>query len=201
MKCLILDILHTEGNLRFACIIEVGAILLDLESGKRKTLIDTLVFEDGFEPSRFRKSLIFQKTDITPTEILDAPDADEIFPQLESLIGKYGFTAFDVNNELPYLASRGIVSLDEGWVHDCIQAKATEYWNKIIKEKAERERSKKWQQYITPAVELKEICGFLRIETSSQFRAATNAELEAQICYHLYKEGFWNRKNSPQLIF
>ncbi|WP_462280917.1 3'-5' exonuclease [Salinivirga cyanobacteriivorans] len=162
-------------------IVEVGIVELDITNGNKKVLFDSVVKENGFNEmhSRYPMGWIFQNSDLTFDQVLEAPDFDDMKAEIQNIFDSFftGITAFNKAFDFGFLKSRGLRIAEL----PCIMETATPVLNLPPK------GNRKGPKY--PNVE--EAYHFLTGNTAfiESHRAADDAMHEAEIAFELYKKG------------
>jgi len=106
-KILILDIETTGFLQKGGSIVEIGAVDLDLDSGKIREVFNSLCREEIFiDPFAW----IFENSDLTPDDIINAPSFEFVKKKFQWVINRYplGATAFSNVFDFGFLEDRGI---------------------------------------------------------------------------------------------
>ena len=106
----IVDIETTDVAAKRGCIVEVGIVSLNLETGSREILFDSICREDGFS-EKDKDAWIFKNSYLTYEDVLEAPSLDELLPEIQKIIDSFtlGGTAYNNKFDFAWLESRGIV--------------------------------------------------------------------------------------------
>lgn len=111
-KILILDIETTGFSHRNDCIVEIGAVELDLNNGKIKTVFDSVVSEDAFSDHEHGGAWIFKNSDLTINDVCMAPSFiyELVAERFQKVVYQYplGATAFNNAFDFGFLEDRGI---------------------------------------------------------------------------------------------
>ncbi|MFO7863678.1 MAG: 3'-5' exonuclease [Salinivirgaceae bacterium] len=164
-------------------IVEIGIVELNISTGERKVLFDSVVREPGFTEMHTKHPMgwIFQNSNLTYEEVAAAPLLDDVKPQIQDVFDSFftGITAFNKAFDFGFLRSRGfrIAELP------CIMHTATPVLN------LPSNGHYKGPKY--PNVE--EAYHFLTGKRNfvESHRAADDAMHEAEIAFELYKKGFF----------
>ena len=110
MKILIVDLETTGFQNDNGKIVEIGLVVLDLETGNKTVLLDVTCREAGMT-IKDRDAWIFQNSDLTVQQVREAQDLSEIAPMIQRIINLYpdGITAFNRNFDINFLKSRGFI--------------------------------------------------------------------------------------------
>lgn len=110
-KILIIDIETTGFNPKKDKIVEIGIVELDLDSGKRKILLDELVKEEGLTREELDKSWIVKNGFIKTDDVIDYGIVwSEIKEAVQDIINMYplGSTAYNNKFDFGFLDARDI---------------------------------------------------------------------------------------------
>ncbi len=118
----VIDIETTGLNPRYDYIVEVGICKIDLGTGEVSPLLDTLVCEEGFKRDGDPNGWIFENSDLSYDEVLEAPPWDNVCPKIRGILETYPVTAFNKDFDLGFLQHRGIYPRN---VLPCIMKTAT----------------------------------------------------------------------------
>ncbi len=175
MKIAVVDI-ETTGFLREGgLIVEIGIVLLDLETGDVEHVYNELVREKEFEEEH-RKSWIFDNSDLTHGEVMEASSLDK--EKIQDIFNKYLATAYNKDFDFKFLRDRGLIINDL----PCPMILATDVCN-IPHPNG---YGKKW-----PKVQEAWDFFFTDSDYIEKHRGADDAEHEALIVYELYKRGIF----------
>ena len=172
-KILILDI-ETTGFLgQGGSIVEIGIVDLDLDTGEITEVFESLILEEGEVK---KDAWIFQNSDLTVEEILDAPLSGEVFLTVQSILNKYplGCTAFNKKFDFGFLRDRGLKIKEL----PCPMLLSTDIC------KIKNSYGYKW-----PKVEEAFSHFYPDIEYTEKHRGLDDAKHEAMIVYALYQLG------------
>ena len=108
MKILIVDLETTGFQNDNGKIVEIGLVVLDLETGNKTVLLDVTCREAGMTAND-RSAWIFKNSSLTVESVRNAQDLSEIAPLVQRLIDLYpdGITAYNRNFDINFLQSRG----------------------------------------------------------------------------------------------
>lgn len=106
-KIAVVDIETTGLSAYNDKIIEIGITELDLLTGETKSLFNHLVKEEGFG-EQHRESWIFENSNLTYEEVLQAPSLKEFLPELQKIFQKYYCTAYNKQFDFGFLIQRGL---------------------------------------------------------------------------------------------
>jgi len=114
-KILIIDIETTGFLNQGGKIVEVGIISLNLETGEKEILFDSLVHERPITLVEVENSWIVQNGYISVNEIRNSEWLPKLIPEIQSIIDSYpnGATAFNKSFDFDFLKSRGIKFVKE----------------------------------------------------------------------------------------
>lgn len=109
LKILVLDIETTHLKPSQGCIVEIGAVELDLETGEIKEVFDSLCRESTLS-AKDRQAWIFSNSDMTVESVRNSRPFAEVAKEFQEVINKYpiGATAFNRLFDFTYLHDRGI---------------------------------------------------------------------------------------------
>ncbi|MDP8315784.1 MAG: 3'-5' exonuclease [Candidatus Celaenobacter antarcticus] len=111
-KILSLDIETTGFFGQGGSIIEIGIVDLDLDTGEITEVFDSLLREERLTEEHGEKPFgwIFQNSDLTLEEVMDAPLANEVFSKVQEVLDQYplGCTAFNKKFDFGFLKDRGL---------------------------------------------------------------------------------------------
>lgn len=110
MEVLIIDI-ETTGFLNAGGkIVEVGMVALDLDTGSKRIVFDSLCHERPITLEHVEQSWIVKNKYITVDEIRNSPQLTELLPEIQAVVNGYpaGATAFNRSFDFDFLESRGI---------------------------------------------------------------------------------------------
>lgn len=108
MKLAVID-LETTGFDPRDCIVEIGAVELDLDSGETKCLLNMLVREGHFSKAQHRGSWIFSHSGLTVWDVLSATPWKNAERELRWIIEDYPVTAFNKAFDFSFLKHRGLL--------------------------------------------------------------------------------------------
>ncbi len=106
MEIVVLDIETTGFKVGVDCIIEIGAVLLDLESGNTQVIYDELIKEPGFNESH-KTAWIFNNSDLKFQDVMNAKPLDK--PKLQSIFDRWRATAYNKKFDMRFLLDKGFV--------------------------------------------------------------------------------------------
>jgi len=179
-KIIILD-LETTGFLHVGGkIVEVGIVELDLSSGERKIIFDSVCHESGITREEVENSWIVKNSDLTIEEIRRSPNLESIKPEIQQIIDRYesGATAFNNSFDFGFMESRGFTFPKK---LDCPMKLSTD----ICKLPSPR-GGYKW-----PKVEEAHFHFFGDVGYIEKHRGADDAFFEAEIVYKLFQLGIF----------
>ncbi|RLG93947.1 hypothetical protein DRO27_05460 [Candidatus Bathyarchaeota archaeon] len=114
-RILVVDIETTGFSPSGACIVEVGIVALDLESGDTEILLDTLVDEEAFDEEH-HSAWIFENSDLTVGEVEEkGRHGGEVYKEVQEILDAFplGVTAFNKSFDFRFLRDRGVNILRE----------------------------------------------------------------------------------------
>lgn len=178
-RILIIDIETTGFLQKGGTIVEVGMIELDLETGKKEIVFDSVCHEEGITREQVESSWIVANSDLTVEDVRTSPKLKDLIPMIQTIVDQYplGMTAFNRDFDEKFLTSRGIVF---GELLPCPMLISTD----ICKLPSPRGRGFKW-----PKVEEAYAFFFPERDYVEKHRGADDAMHEADIVYELYKRG------------
>lgn len=185
MRIAVLDIETTGRDPRLGTIVEIGIVMIDLRNQFKTKLFDSVVQDDlfqvKFEAPRLEKCWIFENSDLTISEVLNAPKITEILPKLQRILNKFPVTAYNKQFDFNFLKKQGLHIPME---LPCPMIAATP----ILKIPPRYEMT----EYKWPSVQE---CWDYFFPNSPYYlethRAYDDAEHEAEIVYRLYEMGAW----------
>ncbi|MFH0808709.1 MAG: single-stranded-DNA-specific exonuclease RecJ [archaeon] len=180
MKIAVVDIETTGFLNKGGLIVEVGIILLDLETGGTECLYNELIKEEGFGEEH-RDSWIFDNSDLMYEEVMGANPLDK--EKIQKIFNEYPATAFNKAFDFDFLRSRDLVISDL----PCPMLLATD----ICKITSKNGYGNKW-----PKVQEAWDFFFPNTDYIETHRGADDAEHEALIVYELYNLGVFNCFNT-----
>lgn len=173
-KIIVVDI-ETTGWLKSGgLIVEIGIVLLDIETGEVEEIYDELVNE-GFPSECHKISWIFQNSDLKYDDVCNAKPLDVI--ALQKIFDKHPATAYNKRFDFDFLKDRGLVINEL----PCPMVIATD----ICKIPSPFGYGSKWPK-------VQEAWDFLFGEDTGyteEHRGLDDAKHEAKIVYQLYKMG------------
>ncbi len=167
------------------CIVEIGIVKLNLETGHINAIFDSLCREKRLNALHLQEPYgwIFENSDLTPEELRKAPMLDDIAIEVQTIINDFplGITAFNKKFDFPYLESRGFTFPN---ILECPMMLSKD----IVKAKFKNDKKGTGANKF-PSVE--EAYKFFFPESTyiEQHRGADDAVHEAEIVYELYKRG------------
>ena len=110
MKILIVDIETTDFFKNNGKIVEVGMVSLDLNTGKKEIVFNSVCHEKPITEKEIENSWIVKNSDLTKKAILDSPEFVDIKHKIQGIINRYpdGITAYNNAFDFQFLESRGI---------------------------------------------------------------------------------------------
>jgi DNA polymerase-3 subunit epsilon len=121
MKITVLD-LETIGFDPRGCIVEVGVVELDLDSGEITCLLNMPVREEQFSKAQHGRSWIFSHSDLTVWNVLEATPWKNAERELRWILEENPVTAFNKAFDFSFLRARSLVPKREA---PCPMMKAT----------------------------------------------------------------------------
>lgn len=189
-KILVLDIETTGFSHKKDCILELGAVVLDTETGKTRKAFNATFKEkhlsggskDG-KKYNHTKAWIFDNSDMTLDEIRNSEDIEFYREDIQKLLTKYAgrITAWNRDFDAGFLEDRGF---DLGETMGCPMKLTTDFFG--LKQK--NGKTPKWASVPEAAVSL----GIVNEDFVEAHRGLEDARLEASIIYMLIKKGEYN---------
>ncbi|MBS2098751.1 3'-5' exonuclease [Carboxylicivirga linearis] len=178
-RILVVDIETTGFLNQGGKIVEIGMVLLNLDNGEVEPIYESLIREPGFDRSHTygRYGWIFQNSDLTPEEVMEAPTLESQREAIQFLFDNHRATAFNKRFDFDYLRDRGF-RINE---LPCPMIEATP----IIKLPSRNG----YGGYKWPKVEEAWEYFFGNTGYIEAHRGMDDAEHEAKIVYELYKMG------------
>jgi len=107
-KLLVIDIETTGFDHKKDCILELGIVELNLETGEIKELLD-VQFKEKHLRGRHRKSWIFEQGYMKPEDVRDAKPMEMHFEEIQSIFNKYQgrICAWNRPFDINFLETRG----------------------------------------------------------------------------------------------
>ena len=173
-KIAVVDIETTGFSTEKDCIVEIGIVELDLETGERTELYNQLVKEENLE-EKHKNCWVFENTDMKFDDVMNAQSLD--IKTLQAIFDKYPMTAYNKKFDTRFLIDRGL-KMNE---LDCPMIIATN----ICKLPSKRLAGKyKWPK-------VQEAYDFFFPDSGyiETHRGCDDAFHEAEIVYELYKRG------------
>jgi len=174
---LIVDIETTGLNIEKDCIVEIGIVGLDLNTGKKEELFNSLIKEPEFNQKHYN-SWIFQMGYITKEEYNNAPAIQDVFNEIQEILDDNYITAFNKKFDLGFLKKKGFHISRE---FPCIM---------IVSARKMKIYSPK-NGYKWPSLQEAYDFFFPKVGYNESHRAYDDAYHEAQIAYKMYKEGIF----------
>ena len=109
-KILIIDIETSDFLQRGGTIVEVGIVELDIVTGQKRIVFDSIVKESKLTEEVLKKSWIVSNNYMKLEDIMSAPAIETKLQEIQEIINKYtlGSTAFNNRFDFDFLESRGI---------------------------------------------------------------------------------------------
>jgi DNA polymerase-3 subunit epsilon len=109
-KILIIDIETTGFLSDNGKIVEVGIVELDIVTGEKKILFDSICHERPITLEHVENSWIVKNSDLTVEQIRQSKQLKDLIPEIQSIINKYtlGATAFNNVFDFGFLENRGV---------------------------------------------------------------------------------------------
>lgn len=171
MKILVIDVETTALYPKDGELVEIGGILLDMETGERKTLINMVIKPKGdFDQDAW----IFNNSDLTPELVLKGKSISILKKEIKELLSEYPVIAYNSDFDFGWLSKYGIrpkIKILEDPMFFATNILQIPRWD----------GSYKW-----PSVQ--ECMDFFKIAGFEPHRAALDADIEAQIIFRLVRE-------------
>ncbi|MFW6272553.1 MAG: hypothetical protein ACOC2U_02085 [bacterium] len=108
-EILIVDIKTTGYLNQGGKIIEIGIVKLDLETGNKEPIYDSLIKEDGFDISHTKEPFEwgFNNSNLSFQQVLQAPNLENQRELIQDLFYEYKATAYDKQFNFGFLKDRG----------------------------------------------------------------------------------------------
>ena len=108
MKLAVLD-LETTGFDPRDCIIEIGVVEVNLETGDTQALLNMPVREAHFTKSQHGRSWIFSHSDLKVWDVLNATPWKNAERELRWILEEYAVTAYNKAFDFSFLKQRGLM--------------------------------------------------------------------------------------------
>lgn len=108
MNLAVID-LETTGFDPRGCIVEIGVVELDLDSGDTTGLLNMPVREGHFSKSEHGRSWVFSHSDLNVWDVLNATPWKNAERELRWVLEEYPVTAFNKAFDFSFLKHRGLV--------------------------------------------------------------------------------------------
>ncbi|KKM27954.1 hypothetical protein LCGC14_1569540, partial [marine sediment metagenome] len=179
-KIAFIDIETTGLSTGHDLILEIGIIELNLETGEKKILFDSLVRELKFD-KKYKDSWVFKNSDMNFNDVENAPLLSEFRIELQTLFYKYDITAYNKAFDINFLERRGFIlpfTLPDPMLiaKDIIKLPSSRN-KKVYKWPS---RGEAWSYF------------FPNRKYFEKNRAADDARHEAEILYEMYKNSLYN---------
>jgi len=170
----VIDIETTGFATSKAHIIEIGAALLELQSGSITTLFDSLIKEEGFG-SHCKHCWSFENTDLSFHDVIKlGKSIDDIRSELQDIFDKYYITAFNSSFDTRFLTHRGFTFPNQA---PCIMKVSMPIINlKDIRGRTKRPKAQEAWDFFYPDTPYTE-----------KHRGLDDAIHEAKILYKMYQ--------------
>ncbi|MBY8984896.1 MAG: 3'-5' exonuclease [Candidatus Lokiarchaeota archaeon] len=178
MDVIVVDCETTGLKPQYDLILEIGIVELNLLTGETKVLFNSVVREPMFSEEH-RYSWIFENSDLSFDEVMNAPLLDEVMPEIQAIFNKSSVTAYNKSFDLGFLKSRGIDVPNE---LPCIMKTATN----ILKIPFRGE----YKRYKWPNCQESFEFFFPATDYIEKHRAADDAIHEAMILYEIFQRGY-----------
>lgn len=181
MKILIIDIETTGFQNQGGKIVEVGIVALDLDTGEKEIVFDSVVHERPITRKEVESSWIVQNKYMTVEEIQTSEMLHNKLSEIQRIINSHphGATAFNRSFDFDFLKSRGVTFPKE---LPCPMLLSTDI--------CKLPNKNGYSSYKWPKVEEAYNHFFPSNEYVELHRGADDAFHEADIVYYLYKNGY-----------
>ena len=178
-KIIVLDIETTHLKYAEGCIVEIGAVELDLDNGEIVEVFNSLCKEPTLT-AKDRNAWIFSNSDLTVEAVRNSRPFAEVAKEFQDVLNEYplGATAFNRLFDFTYLHSRGI---NFPKVLPCPMLLSAD----VCKIPG------KYGDYKWPSVMEAFKFFFPEREYTEKHRGCDDAKHEAMIVYELYKLGIF----------
>lgn len=175
MKLLVVDIETTGLDINSDAIIEIGAALVDTETGEINLVFDKPVKGKFWDPKLHKDAWIFGKSNLTFKDVEEAQPLEVYFDELQALITEYNTVAFNLSFDKRFLTRDGFTFNKTKCLMESVK--------KYVVFKNENDRT------VKPSVE--EIYNYFLVEDDNKYveqhRAGSDAIDEAKIMLHMIK--------------
>ncbi|MCK5609473.1 3'-5' exonuclease [Candidatus Pacearchaeota archaeon] len=175
MKILVIDIETTGFKVERDLIVEVGVVLLDLETGETEPIFHQLVKEDPF-CFKHSEAWVFKNSDLRYEDVLNAKTLDII--QLQGLLALHPVVAWNSKFDFSFLEDRGLILSDL----PCPMKKSVDFFR----------LPGKFGGYKWPKVQEAWDQLFPDSDYIEKHRGLDDALHEAKIIHALYLKNVWN---------
>lgn len=184
-EILVIDI-ETTGFLdKGGKIVEIGMVSLNLDTGDKKILFDSVCHELPLTSSEVENSWIVNNSDLSANEILNSPRLRQLKPEIQNIINSYplGATAFNNKFDFDFLESRGFNF-----------SKKLACPMKLLTPIMKLPQTRSWtsDKYKWPNVEEAYLYFYPKSDFVEKHRGADDAFHEADIIYNLYKQNIFS---------
>lgn len=181
-KILVLDIETTGFSHTKDCILELGAVTLDVETGKSRKAFHA-TFKEKHLRAKHQKAWIFNNSNMTLDEIRNSKDIEFYREDIQTLLTKYSgrTTAWNSSFDFDFLESRNF-DLGKNKM-PCPMKDSTKHFRLTQK----NGKTPKWAS-VTEAVKLLGISD----NFTEDHRGLEDARIEAECIYRLIKLGVYN---------
>jgi len=192
-KILVLDIETTGFLPRSDKIVEIGIVLLDLETNTIETIFNEVIKEDGFEKNKKTKNAwIFKNSSLLYSSCLFAQNFSKYKSLLNLLFQHYYVTAYNKKFDFGFLKARGIKIPNE-------YPDPMKVATKVLKLPATQKMINAGYGEKFKTASVQEAYTFLfKGEKIEPHRAGEDAIMEAEIIKKLYELGEYKIKESDE---
>jgi len=108
MEVVIIDLETTGFTPQSGKIVEIGMVLLDLDTGKISPLMNFVTHQDGISLRMVETSWIVQNSTLTTLEIRYSINFKYLVPIIQNIASEYNVTAFNRNFDIRFLEAAGV---------------------------------------------------------------------------------------------
>lgn len=123
MKLLVVDLETTGFYQNSDAIVEIGIALVDTKTKEIELVFDKVVKHKKFNPTRHKNSWIFQNTNLTVEDVINANTLESYFDEIQDLFDTYKMTAYNKSFDIRFLKACGFNVNDV----KCLMKTATQY--------------------------------------------------------------------------
>lgn len=112
MRIAVLDIETTGRYPQQGTIVEIGIIMVDLDTEYMSPLLDTTcrdpLFTSKFEGNRLEECWVFQNSSLRVQDVQNGPTWEEVGPKIQRILAKFPVTAYNTQFDFGFLKAAGI---------------------------------------------------------------------------------------------